>query len=164
MQNDHQQVHRLYLQHADMLYRIAMGHLQNSLDAEDVLQDVFEKYLTLPLKPTNEQHAKAWLIRATVNRCHDHFRKAKVRKSEPLDAAAHVEDSNRFSEELHAVMQKLAVLPQKSVDVVILHCLEGFTLPETAQLLKISLSAAKMRLQRARESLAEMLKEDEHVQ
>ena len=44
---------------------------------------------------------------------------------------------------------------------LILHHLEGYSLEETAKILDISLSAAKMRLSRAREAL-KALRQEEH--
>ena len=156
-------IEAVYRQYADALYRIALSHLQNPDDAQDALQDVFEKYITLPVKPLSENHTKAWLIRATINCCHDKHRRDKYRRSEDFEKALLVADLSADSEGLVSLMQKLDTLQSKLLDVVILHCLEGFTLEETAKLLRISLSAAKMRLQRAREQLRALNKEEDHV-
>ena len=57
-------------------------------------------------------------------------------------------------------MALLSRLPSIYKDVLILHALEGFSVEETAGMLDISLSAAKMRLKRGREIL-QILREEE---
>lgn len=39
-------------EYADMIYRIALGHLENKSFAEDIVQDVFITYIKIILKKT----------------------------------------------------------------------------------------------------------------
>ena len=161
--SNHSDIAAVYRQHADMLYRIAVSMLQNTAEAEDALQDVFEKYIALPIRPLDEEHTKAWLIRVMINRCHDRHRREKLHRTEKLDTALLISDHTQDHEGLLSLMEKLHRLPEKLRNVVILHCLEGFSLQETARLLRISHSAAKMRLQRAREMLKKQMEEEKRV-
>ena len=56
-------------------------------------------------------------------------------------------------EKFNDLMSLVGQLPDIYKDVVILHSLEGFSIEETANILKISISATKMRLSRARNIL-----------
>ena len=53
------------------VYRLALCRLQSREDAEDVYQDVFLHLLSQGGRDWDEEHLKAWLIRATLNRCAD---------------------------------------------------------------------------------------------
>lgn len=144
----------VYSTYADLLYRVALAQLGRSADAEDAVQDVFIKYMTKTPVFFSDDHEKAWLIRVTVNQCHDIARRNTNHQAVSLDEITELaaEDDS----EVRELMDTLARLPEKYRETVTLHCLEGFSLSETASILGISLSGAKMRLSRAREMLKEM--------
>ena len=62
-----------------MLLRIAMTRLASPADAEDAVQDVFLKLLTARPQFRDDEHEKAWLIRATLHRACDMARMAERR-------------------------------------------------------------------------------------
>lgn len=150
-----------YQKYADVLYRVALAHTSNDADAQDVVQDVFIKYMTKAPLFSSDEHERAWLLRVTINRCHDVIRRLKVRDTLPLDEAVHIaaEDKTDISE----VLDCLSHIPEKNRDVVILHYLEGFSQQETAKILGISLSAVKMRISRAKEALQKVRQEERDV-
>lgn len=69
-----QQVNRAIELYADMIKKICMLHLKNHADTEDIFQTVFLKYMTASPVFENQEHEKAWLIRVTINACHDLIR------------------------------------------------------------------------------------------
>ncbi len=146
-----------FLQYGDMVYRVALTHLGNDADAQDVVQDVFVKYLSNQPVFKDSNHEKAWLLRTAINRCIDLSRKQKIREYVPLDEMHNVAVDSQ--EGLNDLLMLVAQLPTNYKDVVILHSLEGFTIEETANILKISISATKMRLSRARDMLKTLRKE-----
>ena len=147
----HTDLEKVYDEYSDMLYRIALTHTANQHDAMDVVQDVFVKYATLKKTFDDASHLKAWLIRVTVNRAHDLFRKNKVRSYTPLEEVYDLpECENNLS---LAVREMLEALPEKYKTVLVLYYFEGFSVEETAAILELSVSAVKMRLSRAREIL-----------
>ncbi len=147
-----------YKAYADMLYRLALSYTGCGADAEDVLQEAFLKYYRFAPDFADEEHMRAWLIRVTVNCCHDHLRRLKRRGSVPLEDAAELAAEEQY--EVRHVMCAVAALPEKYRACVVLHSLEGYTVEETAAALKLSVSAIKMRLSRAREMLRERLTEE----
>jgi len=146
-----------FLQYGDMIYRVALTHLGNDADAQDVVQDVFVKYLTSQPTFNYNNHEKSWLLRTTINHCIDLSRKQKVRVYLPLEKASDIAVENR--DEINDLMMLVSQLPTIYKDAVILHYLEGFSIEETANILKISISATKMRLSRARDILKALRKE-----
>ncbi len=150
-----------YTRYSDMLYRIAFMQLGNSQDAMDCVQDAFMKYMTATPLFSSDEHEKAWFIRTTVNACHDLYRKNRVRNHEELTAAENVSYSEHFSEDSCHIAEALDTLPEKLRTVIILHYLEGYSVEETGEILKIGKSAVKMRLARGRDALREILTKGE---
>ena len=143
------EIEKLYEEYSDLLYRLALSHSANAEDASDAVQDVFLKYATSPRLFLDEEHRRAWFIRVTINRCNDIYRKNKVRDYTPLDELYDVpSEENGISK---ALKEMLDSLPENFKSVIVLHYLEGFSVEETANILKLSVSAVKMRLNRARD-------------
>ena len=57
--------------HGAAVYRLALCRMQSVQDAEDVYQDVFLRLLDQDITHWDGDHLRAWLLRCTVNRCHD---------------------------------------------------------------------------------------------
>ncbi len=152
-----------YEKYADMLYRLALSHLKNPEDAEDTVQEVFVKYMHHFAILTDEEHERAWLIRTTVNRCYDLLRYNSRRNHEALDELTE-EIAAEENEQHIEIFQILEKLPVKNKTVIVLHYLEGFSVEEIARMLRISVSAVKMRLSRGREQMKEVIeREENHV-
>lgn len=148
-----------YDKYADMLYRLAFSHLRRREDAEDAVQDVFTKYMNTSPRFTDDEHERAWLVRVTVNRCHDMLRRGKVREHDSLDDISEIPDEE--GENTSGVLQAVFALPEKYKTAITLHYLEGFSVEEISLMLGISLSAVKMRLSRGREILKDLLDKEE---
>ena len=152
-----------YETYADMLYRLALSHLKNPEDAEDTVQEVFVKYMHHFSIFSDEEHERAWLIRTTVNRCYDLLKYNSKRIHEDLDELA--EEIAAEEQEQHIeIFRILEKIPAKNKTVIVLHYLEGFSIEEIARMLRISVSAVKMRLSRGREQMKDVIeREENHV-
>ncbi len=144
-----EQFEEIYGKYSNTLYRLALTHLLSKEDAEDAVHDVFMKYMNSTPRFFGEEHEKAWLIRVTVNQCHDIARKRRVRTHSPL------EDAHDICAEMGASEVTEAVLMLEDIykTPILLHYFEGYSIEECARILRISVSAVKMRLARAREKL-----------
>ena len=145
-------------QYADNIYRIALLHTQNEMDAQDIVQEVFMKY-AVNKKPFNsDEHKKAWLIRVTINMCIDLKRSSWSGKTTELteqnEPSVNFESSE--SDVYHAVMK----LPEKYRTVVHLFYYEDYSVRMIGKLTKQSESAVKTQLSRARVLLKDILKEE----
>ena len=152
----------MYRQYADTVYRIAFVRTLNSVDAEDVLQEVFCRYIRFAPEFADDGHAKAWFIRTAVN-CSSTLVTSAWKRRAALgedDALPDTEDltrrMERDTEVYHAVMQ----LPRSQRTVVHLYYYEDCTVGEIAQMTGSTQPAVKSRLFRAREELRRLLKED----
>jgi RNA polymerase sigma-70 factor (ECF subfamily) len=155
------------------LLRIAQHVTHNLEDAQDAVQEAFLKVFRRLSQFQEKSKFSTWLIRITVNESLMKLRKLRSIKEVPMDsefrgneadAPFEVADSTRNPEEcyqgsevqrlLRSALQEL----QSAVRVVfILRDVEGFTTEETAEILKLTQSAVKARLWRARLELRERL-------
>lgn len=141
--------------YADMVYRLAYARVQSATAADDVMQDVFLRYLSHKGRFVDEEHLKAWLLRATINRSKSLLTCAWRRKVVPLTDTLTTQLQEK-SEVYWAVMQ----LPPKARTVVHLYYYEDYPVREIARLLGHSESAVKSQLHRARALLREKLRDD----
>lgn len=138
----------------DMVFRTAFGMVKNRQDAEDIAQEVF---LTLVRKNPNfenQEHQKAWLLRATINRCKSHLTSAWIRRWQELEDSLPCP----FTPQENIVLDAVSHLPLKYRQVVYLHYIEGYTSAEIGALLKINPNTVLSQLSRARTRLKEALK------
>lgn len=148
IQNDFEAIYDMY---SDMIYKIAYLYLGSTDDTEDVLQDIFIKLLTSTKKFNSEEHRRAWLIRATQNRCKDMLRSSSR-------ANLNIEDyqlpaTSKDSDKALDITSKIIALPPKYKTVIILFYYYDYSVSHIATTLKISTSSVKMRLKRGREIL-----------
>ena len=140
-----------YNEYGNMLYKIAFLYLGNASDTEDVLQDVFTKYLCGKYKFKNAEHEKAWFIRVTQNKCLDYLKKSG-RNNECIDDVS-VTATYKDEDLEQDVIAKVIALPEKYKLAIILFYYNDYTVEEISKTLKISKSAVKKRLQRGRDIL-----------
>ena len=88
--------------YSDTVFRAAMHNCSCTADAEDVVQDVFEKLLRYEGRFESEEHLKAWLLRVAINRCRDITRAARQKDTE-LDENIPAPESGNDGSVLDAV-------------------------------------------------------------
>ena len=141
-------------EYSDMLYKICFLILKNENDVKDVLQETFIKYMTKSPDFKSEDHKKAWLIKVSQNKCKEFLRFHKRHAAVPLDE---VEESISVTDGMDAytseTLSLIWNLKYKLKSVVILYYIEGYSVREVSQMLGISESAVKKRLERARKEL-----------
>ncbi len=141
-------------QYADSLFRFAFSFCANREDAEDIVQDVFVKYLKAKPVFSEETQCRAWLMKATANRSRDVLRNVWRQRRQPLDEALAFIPEER---EDGAVFSALMGLEAKYRAVVYLYYYEELSVREIAASVGASESAVRMRLLRARQQLKQQL-------
>lgn len=153
------EINRILQAYGDMLYRTAYLLLGNPHDVQDALQETLLRYLEKAPAFDSAEHEKAWLLRVTANCCKDFLRFRKRHACldiEPLKDQLPAPEEQRLARELGA-------LPAKWKTVLILYYFEGYSVRETAEILRVSENAVKKRLQRARQALKLELTEKENT-
>ncbi len=145
----------------DMIFRVAFSYLKSREDADDATQNVLLALYKTDKTFESFEHMKAWLIRVTVNECKKILRSPWRKRGEPLED---YENTLRFQEprdrELYSAVMALDV---KYRAVIVLYYYEGYSIRETAGLLRIPPATVGTRLARAREQLKLTLTEAERL-
>ncbi len=135
--------------YSNMLFKLCFTMLRNNFDAEDAMSEVFVKYLTNKKAFDDEEHKKAWLIRVAANTCKDMLRFYKIRNHINLDdISAYCKTDNDTN-----IVTDLLKLPVKYRTVLYLYYIEGYKTAEISEMLSVSGSAVRKRLQYGREML-----------
>ena len=142
--------------YSDAVYRAAVHNSNCTADAEDVVQDVFEKLLNYHGNFESEEHLKAWLLRVAINRCRD-LTRAAHQKDSPLEEDLPAPD-NGFED--GSVLDAVRALPENYRNAVYLHYYEGYTAAEVGRMLGAPTNTVLSWLRRARAQLHTMLKEE----
>lgn len=147
---------RMVETYSPMLLRAALTRVSTPADAEDAVQDVFLRVLTLAPRFRDREHEKAWLLRSTLNRASDLRRRR--RDDAPLDELV-----NAASEEpdYGPLLSAVRSLPQAYSAVIHLYYYEGYSIKEIASLLALPIPTVGTRLARGRAHLRELLKEED---
>ena len=170
---DRSEFARLVESQSGVIYRLALKMLGNPQDAEDVLQETFIKaYRGLP-KFDGRSSLSTWLYRIATNEALMALRRRKqveLSLEEPHDSADEdqeplqitdwccLPEQELLSGEGRAYLdQAIQALPPNLKAVFLLRDIEGLSTQETGAVLKLSETAVKTRLSRARLRLRERL-------
>lgn len=143
--------------YGNMIYRIAIGYLKNKDDAEDIVQEVFIKYIEYMENNmfNDEEHEKCWIIRVTVNLCCNHL---KYQKNTALIVAEqNLNTYLNLDEKENYILETIEKLEEKYRIIFDLFYLRDLKISEISKILNISEANVKVRLKRARDKLREML-------
>ena len=145
----------VFRRYANMIYRVALHNLDNTADADDILQEVCLILLTKKI-PEEEEHLKSWLIRVTINKCRDLSRSFWRRNRKSIDDYEELE-----AEKPPEIMAELQSLSESYRNIIYLYYYEEYTVSEIAQLLRMNVNTVKSGLRRARDQLKKLLTEAE---
>lgn len=156
------------------IYRLIYSLVKNKTETEDLTQEVF---LTAFRKISNfrgDSEIFSWLYRIAVNKCKDYFRKYKLKRILSLntltrpdeekpeldfpDFSANPDTIVSQNEIQNITLSKINQLPDK-YRIPIMMDLNGFTIKETAVILKISEGTIKSLISRGKKKLREQLKD-----
>jgi RNA polymerase sigma-70 factor (ECF subfamily) len=136
------------------LYHVSKTILSVDQDCEDAVQSAilkaYEKLNTLK----EEQYFKTWIIRILLNECYRLKRREQPNVSyEECFEFVKAEDEEDFSE-LYLAIKKL---PERIRITVVLYYVEGYSVKEIKQILKIPAGTVKSRLAKGRKLLKNRL-------
>ncbi len=154
--------------HQDEVYTLARRLVGDPHLASDVAQEaMIRAWRALP-KFRGDSRLSTWLYRITVNTSWTHRARARRHRGVPLDehydiAAPEDQDHPVFAGEMLELRARLREaldrLPDGQRQVVVLKEIHGWSHSEIAEATGISVTAAKVRLHRARARLARDLEE-----
>jgi RNA polymerase sigma-70 factor (ECF subfamily) len=143
------------------LHGIICKKVQHQDHCHDIMQDVYLKIMLHLPKIENATNIAGYLVRLTNNAVVDHYRKAKSFGDDPLvnDISSEVDLPNDPSLQLAdcCLRPMIDTLPEIYRDALVQTELEGMKLKDYAEKTSISLSNAKVRVQRGKEKLKEII-------
>lgn len=144
----------IYDKYSKMILNIGFTYLKNTSDAEDIMQEVFIKYITKSPLFINEEHRKAWLIRVTINLCKDYLKSKKNKINEEL-----YEEIDYLENNEKEILSELFKIDEKYRIVIYLHYYEGYSLKEISKILNSNISTIGTWLSRGKTELKKRLEE-----
>lgn len=137
------------------LKKYLIGKIRNNELAEDIVQEVMLKVITAHQKNLQVKNIKAWLFQIARNTLIDYYRKNANKIEENKDYVNEV--LSYFQDESFNpgdyLIPMINLLPQKYSNPLLLSDIENLPQAEIAEKIGLSLSATKMRIQRARKML-----------
>ena len=147
----------IFQEHAQFVYRTAYGVTGNHQDAEDVLQTIFLRLLRKDLSPELKQNPKAYLYRAAINLSLNVVRARKRLDEADVDSLAAPEPSHYANERQRRLMEAVAQLPPRAVEILILRYEHDYSDAEIAKMLGTSRGSIAVTLFRTRARLKHLL-------
>jgi RNA polymerase sigma-70 factor, ECF subfamily len=164
---DPRAVEQMVAQYSPALYRFAYYQLHDAMLAEDLVAEVFARVVEkVAGYVQGSAPFQAWLFRIARNLVTDHYRSVKRRPQTSFEQWLAAEpgaepggydsaiDGLPLREELLA---GLRLLTEEQRQVIILHVLEGWEMPQVAQILGRSLPSVKSLYYRGMDSLRRVL-------
>ena len=158
--------------HAEMILRVAFRITRNREDAQDAVQDAFMSAFVHLTNFDERSRFATWLTRIAINSALGQLRKKRGIREIPIDEpspalesrphleipdrAPNPEENYRLCQRREIVCAAVSRLRPRTRKVVEVHQLGEFSVKETAQLLGISMAAAKARMFHARAALRRM--------
>lgn len=160
MNDEKENLHRLFDTYGLKLLRYATSILLNKQDAEDIVQEVF---VTAYKKSHlfDGQNEQAWLYKITYNKCINHKKRLSLltwEKSEALDQVEAV-----MPDEISETMQKaLQGLKDKERMVLYMRVVEGYNYEDLTQITGESVATLRKRYERTKQKIKKLLEQQAH--
>lgn len=133
--------------------------VQNTTITEDIVQEVMMKLIESHQKNRAIANVKAWLFQVARNTIHDYFNKNNINSIE-INETLLEKNSDEFELSVYDyIIPMIQLLPKKYAEPLYWSDIDKISQIEIAKRLNINLSAAKMRIQRARLQLRELFVE-----
>jgi RNA polymerase sigma-70 factor (ECF subfamily) len=158
---------QLYQLYGKAMFNICCRMMNNTGDAEDMLQEVFVEMFRKIETFRFESTFGSWLKRITINRCINELKRRKVQleysdQTSRYDVADEPDmQAGNVKMEVERIRHAMGLLPDGYRIVFSLYLLEGYDHEEIAAIMGISESTSKTQLMRAKKKVIDILKAGE---
>ena len=149
--------HTIITEYFDMVYHLALSQTKDKAHADDVVQEVFLRFIKSDKEFTDKEHIKAWLIRVTINTAKDMLKSSERKNLSICEDILYnqIDDSQNTD---NSVLECVFNLEEKYRIIIHLYYYEEYSLKEIASILQLPLATVGTRLSRGRKILKTMLK------
>ena len=150
-----EQLNREFLDVKDAAYRYAVALLHDVVEAEDAIQDLYERLWRRRLF-LRQRGFRSLVMTSTRNLALDRLRAHERRRMESIDAVAGESvESGEERDEVAIIRGIIARLPSREREVIHLRDVEGMAFEDIAEVVECSEAAARMAHSRARQKVKE---------
>ena len=155
----------LYQQYSKAMYNTSLRIVNNSSDAEDVLQEAFMDAFRYLNDFNYKSTFGAWLKRIVINKSINILRKHKADLVDIEKAAVQelpndeVLDEEQIQFKVAEVKKAVTLLPNGYRTVLTLYLFEGYDHEEIADIMRISQSTVRTQYHRAKQKLLHIIKQ-----
>lgn len=164
---------KIYQEHKNLVFNLALKYLRNQEDAEEVTQDVFVAIFKGIDQFNSQSQVSTWVYKITINKSLDFIKAKKAKKRQGFlsslfrsggQEAIFVQDQFNHpgvqlesKEEVAMIMNCINQLPDKQKTALILHKLEDKTQVEIAEIMESTPKAVESLVQRAKSNLKKIM-------
>lgn len=148
-------IEKIVEKYSKMVFQIAYQNCFIKSNSEDIVQEVIIKLWKNINKIKNEEHLKAWLIRATINASIDNNRNYSNKYEVEMEEN---EQGNFENDDLY-ILEELKKLKPVSRNVIYLYYYQGYKTKEIAKILDMNINTVSTNLSRAKLELKDILEE-----
>lgn len=156
---------QLYKLYYKAMFNTCLRIVNNSLEAEDIMQESFLKAFEKLNFYKGEVSFGAWLKRIVINHSLDELRKRKLETNSIEDSVYEIKEEEKrdndedISLKIEEIKEEIRKLPDGYRIVLSLYLIEGYDHDEISEILQISNSTSRSQFARAKKKLIECLKE-----
>jgi len=140
------------------LYRVSYTQLSQSCDRDEAVQECLYKAWKKRHQLRDERYMQTWVIRILINECHN-IQKKRNREL-PVDEMPERIAPPDVDYELHDALFSLNETLRLPI---LLHYVEGFSIKEIAQILRVPQGTVKSRMMRGRQELKKILSREDQL-
>jgi RNA polymerase sigma factor (sigma-70 family) len=151
----------IYKRYYRAMYNTALRILNNSFDAEDMMQESFLIAFTKLGTFKGEVTFGAWLKRIVINKCLTQLKKNKRLEEVKLEVAREesigIESHDYTDVNVNQILNTINQLKENYRVAITLHLIEGFDYEEVSQIMNISYENSRTTVSRAKNKLRQLL-------
>lgn len=147
---------QIYQKYWPKLFSAAYNHTRIRETAQEIVQEVFVSLWVNRSTVTIHTNLQGYLLRAVRNKIYDHFDKQNVRSKYELFVSVQQPNAINFTEQevIYSELDELVhmeinVLPETTRQVFQLSRFNGFTIPEIADEMQVSVKTVEYHLTKA---------------
>lgn len=152
----------LVMLYQDKLFNFLAKMTSSREDAEEITQEVFIKVYKNLYKYNNKWSFSTWIYRIAINTLRSEYRKVKNMKNIdyyanvpelPANFSDYPEIAYEIKERRGEIIKLIDQLKDDQKTALLLRCMQDFSFKEIGDILGISPEAAKMKIQRAKQTI-----------
>jgi RNA polymerase sigma-70 factor (ECF subfamily) len=147
-----------YLAMQDRIYRLAVSIMGNRVEAEDIVQDLYERLWNRRLLMAGSKNPEGYILTAARNMSLDRIRQRRPTSEVTAQLVSSEGSTGEDAADLAEIMGRLVkALPEKQRTAVHLRDVECMEIEQIAKVMNIKETAVRMSLSRARSTVKEQM-------